>query len=122
MTARIVSPNGRGILLLDAHPIGCMRSVEQMSGQLRARAGYGLAATIAGLAGHGNNDVGIGFERAPGRHTGAAGWYRTAATAALARELDSELHFVNADAFADSTKAEVLDPLAKRFGGPTAHG
>jgi enoyl-[acyl-carrier protein] reductase / trans-2-enoyl-CoA reductase (NAD+) len=80
-------------------------------------AGYGLATTIAGLVRYGIHGVGIGFERAPGRRTGTAGWYRTIATARLAAEVGSDFTFVNADAFADTTKDEVLDLIAKRFGG-----
>jgi enoyl-[acyl-carrier protein] reductase/trans-2-enoyl-CoA reductase (NAD+) len=80
--------------------------------------GYGLAATIAGLARHGIEGVGLSFERPPNaRRTATAGWYRTAATAQYAAELGREFHFVNADAFADTTKAEVLDLVAERFGG-----
>ncbi|WP_436535451.1 enoyl-[acyl-carrier-protein] reductase FabV [Actinoplanes sp. HUAS TT8] len=132
MPERVVSPSGRGFLLLDAHPAGCFESVAQMRAVVEARkdvpgpgptalvigssAGYGLAATVAGLVRHGIRGVGIGFERPPGRRTGTAGWYRTIATDALARELDREFVFLNADAFADSTKAEVLDLVADRFG------
>ena len=134
MTERIVSPTGRGFLLLDAHPSGCFQSVADMRAEVPAAAaeveaarpvalvigssaGYGLATTIAGLARHGINGVGIAFERAPGRRTATAGWYRTIATSALATELGCDFSFVNADAFADSTKDEVLDLIAKRFGG-----
>ncbi len=80
-------------------------------------AGYGLAATVAGLTRYGIRGLGIGFERAPERRTATAGWYRTIATAALASELGCDFGFLNADAFADNTKAEVLDLIAKRFGG-----
>jgi enoyl-[acyl-carrier protein] reductase / trans-2-enoyl-CoA reductase (NAD+) len=61
--------------------------------------------------------VGIAFERPPGRRTATAGWYRTIATDAIAAELGCDFSFVNADAFADTTKAEVLDLIAKKFGG-----
>ena len=134
MTERIVTPTGRGFLLLDSHPAGCGRSVADMRAQVPAlatgrperrpvalvigsSAGYGLAATVAGLARYGINGVGIGFERPPGRRTGTAGWYRTIATAELAAEVGSDFTFVNADAFADTTKDEVTDLVAKRFGG-----
>jgi enoyl-[acyl-carrier protein] reductase/trans-2-enoyl-CoA reductase (NAD+) len=80
--------------------------------------GYGLATTIAGLAGYGVDGVGVSFEKGPSaRRTATAGWYRTAETAALARDLGREFHFVNADAFADTTKQEVLELIAERFGG-----
>jgi enoyl-[acyl-carrier protein] reductase / trans-2-enoyl-CoA reductase (NAD+) len=125
---RIVRPTGRGFLLLDSHPAGCVASVEQMrvpatgkSGPtaliIGSSAGYGLATTIAGLAREGIQGVGIGFERPPGRRTATAGWYRTIATARLAGELGRDFTFVNADAFADATKQETLDLIAKRFGG-----
>ncbi|MGI5176469.1 enoyl-[acyl-carrier-protein] reductase FabV [Dactylosporangium sp. CA-152071] len=131
MAARVVSPTGRGFLLLDAHPAGCFRSVTDMVAQIPApqrqpskltaliigsSAGYGLAATLAGLVRHGVQGVGVAFERPPGRRTATAGWYRTIATDAVAAEVGSDFTFVNADAFADTTKDEVLDLLQKRFG------
>ncbi|MET7419053.1 trans-2-enoyl-CoA reductase family protein [Dactylosporangium sp. NPDC005555] len=131
MAARVVSPTGRGFLLLDSHPAGCFRSVTDMVAQIPPKAGsqdrkvalvigssagYGLAATLAGLVRHGIDGVGVAFERPPGRRTGTAGWYRTIATAAVAEEAGSDFTFLNADAFADTTKDEVLDLLEKRFG------
>jgi enoyl-[acyl-carrier protein] reductase / trans-2-enoyl-CoA reductase (NAD+) len=131
MTERIITPTGRGFLLLDAHPAGCIRSVEEMRAQvppgarserpvaliIGSSSGYGLATTIAGLAGFGVQGVGIAFERPPGRRTATAGWYRTIATASIARDLGAEFSFVNGDAFSDAVKDEVLDTIAKRFGG-----
>ncbi|MEU0092071.1 enoyl-[acyl-carrier-protein] reductase FabV [Kribbella sp. NPDC006257] len=132
MTERLIKPLGRGFLFLDSHPAGCAQIVRGLTGQVEARmtdarpvalvvgssSGYGLATTIAGLARYGINGVGISFEKAPThRRTATAGWYRTAETAAYAAEQGSEFHFVNADAFADTTKSEVLDLIAERFGG-----
>ncbi|MGW2525265.1 enoyl-[acyl-carrier-protein] reductase FabV [Streptomyces sp. NPDC001617] len=130
---RVVNPTGRGYLLLESHPVGCFRSVELMRAEVPApekpparrptalvigsSAGYGLASTIAGLVRYGINGVGIGFERAAGHRSATAGWYRTIATNVIARELGSDFSFRNADAFADTTKTETLDLLAKRFGG-----
>ncbi|MCO8269677.1 enoyl-[acyl-carrier-protein] reductase FabV [Actinoplanes sp. TRM 88003] len=122
-----MSPSGRGFLLIDAHPAGCFRTVADLREQLgetrtpeRRRtalvigssAGYGLAATVAGLARYGIEGVGIAFERPPGRRTATAGWYRTIATAALSPSFT----FLNADAFADTTKQQALDLIADRFG------
>jgi enoyl-[acyl-carrier protein] reductase/trans-2-enoyl-CoA reductase (NAD+) len=132
MTDRLIKPVGRGFLFLDSHPAGCAQLVKDLTEQVEARtaetrkvalvvgssSGYGLSATIAGLARYGIDGVGISFEKAPTvRRTATAGWYRTAATAAYAAERGSEFHFVNADAFADTTKADVLDLIAERFGG-----
>lgn len=132
MTERIVSPTGRGFLLLDSHPTGCLQSVADMAEAAGAAApigdgpvalvigsssGYGLATTIAGLVRQGIRGVGVAFERPPGRRTATAGWYRTISTASVAAELGRDFTFVNADAFADTTKAEVLGLIAERFGG-----
>lgn len=128
MSERVIRPTGRGFLLLDSHPAGCARSVTDMVPSFAAAprkvaliigssSGYGLATTIAGLSRYGISGVGVAFERPPARRTGTAGWYRTIATAELAAELGSDITFVNADAFADTTKDEVLDLVAKRFGG-----
>ncbi|MFI7068382.1 enoyl-[acyl-carrier-protein] reductase FabV [Kribbella sp. NPDC050124] len=131
MTERVIKPLGRGFLFLDSHPAGCVRLVRDAAAQVERRAperrtalvigsssGYGLAATIAGLARYGIDGVGVSFEKAPtARRTATAGWYRTAETAALAAEFGRDFRFVNADAFADTTKTEVLDLIAERWGG-----
>ncbi|WP_405966342.1 enoyl-[acyl-carrier-protein] reductase FabV [Streptomyces sp. NBC_00015] len=133
MSERVVSPTGHGYLLLDSHPAGCLRSVARMRAEVRASekpsrrrptalvigssGGYGLAITIAGLVRYGIDGVGISLERPAGRRSATAGWYRTIATEAIARESGSDFSFRNADAFADTTKTETLDLLAKRFGG-----
>ncbi|WP_437074517.1 trans-2-enoyl-CoA reductase family protein [Streptomyces sp. enrichment culture] len=130
---RVVAPTGRGYLLLESHPAGCRRSVELMRAEVPApdgpparrptalvigsSAGYGLASTIAGLVRYGIDGVGIGWERPAGHRTATAGWYRTVAADAIARELGADFSFLNADAFADTTKSETLDLLAERFGG-----
>ena len=132
-SVRVVNPTGRGYLLLESHPAGCARSVELMRAEVPApekqsarrptalvigsSAGYGLATTIAGLVRYGIDGIGIGFERPAGRRSATAGWYRTIAASAIARELGADFSFRNADAFADSTKSDTLDLLAKRFGG-----
>jgi enoyl-[acyl-carrier protein] reductase / trans-2-enoyl-CoA reductase (NAD+) len=131
MSERVIKPVGRGFLFLDSHPAGCAQLVRDLAAQVERRtperrtalvigssSGYGLAATIAGLARYGIDGVGVSFEKAPtARRTATAGWYRTAETAALAAELGSSFSFLNADAFADTTKTEVLDLIAERFGG-----
>lgn len=137
MTPRTITPTGRGYLMLDAHPTGCARVVDNMWAKVPAHprgdgrrptalvigssAGYGLAATIAGLARHGIQGVGLSFEKAPSaRRTATAGWYRTIATSRLADEAGSRMTFVNADAFSDDTKTRVLDLIADTY-GPLDH-
>ncbi|MGH3868608.1 MAG: enoyl-[acyl-carrier-protein] reductase FabV [Pseudonocardiaceae bacterium] len=131
MTTRVISPTGRGFLLLDSHPAGCAQIVADMWSQVSAAdthhrpvaliigssAGYGLAATIAGLARYGICGVGVCYEKSwSARRTATAGWYRTIATSAMATQAGTRMDFVNADCFADATKTEVLDLIAQRFG------
>jgi len=135
VAARIIRPTARGFLHLDSHPDGCARTVvdhwskvppaatpsgdgpRKVALVIGSSAGYGLAAMITGIARYGFDGVGVGFEKPPTpRRTGTAGWYRVIATARLAERAGAEVAFVNADAFADDTKVQVLDLIEKRFG------
>lgn len=67
MVPRLLTPKGIGTVLLDAHPTGCARTVAEMALEvptgasrpttrpiilaIGCSAGYGLAATIAGILG-----------------------------------------------------------------------
>ncbi|MFE9660904.1 enoyl-[acyl-carrier-protein] reductase FabV [Streptomyces sp. NPDC005955] len=140
MSERVLTPRNRGFLFLDAHPAGCEQSVADMWQACPApvglpegaegpvaliigsSAGYGLAATLAGLKRAGIRGVMVSFEKAPtARRTATAGWYRTAATADLARALGRDLVFVNGDAFSDEVKDQVADLVERRFGGRLDH-
>ncbi|MFF4431004.1 enoyl-[acyl-carrier-protein] reductase FabV [Streptomyces sp. NPDC001513] len=135
MSERVITPRNRGFLFLDSHPAGCARLVNDMWHAVAARpaaaldddapvaliigssSGYGLAATVAGLARAGIRGIGVSFEKAPTeRRTGTAGWYRTAATAELAQDAGREMHFLNGDAFSDEMKEQVADLVKRRFG------
>jgi enoyl-[acyl-carrier protein] reductase/trans-2-enoyl-CoA reductase (NAD+) len=133
MGKRVITPSGRGFLLLDAHPAGCERTVLDLAksvprltdgkGDRRpvalvigSSAGYGLAMTVTGLLRHGITGLGICYEKAPARRTGTAGWYRTAATADLAGSLGREFTFLNADAFTDEAKDQAAAILAGKCG------
>jgi enoyl-[acyl-carrier protein] reductase/trans-2-enoyl-CoA reductase (NAD+) len=133
VTARVIRPTARGFLHLDSHPDGCARTVEDMwagvapADPVKAAApvtlvvgcsaGYGLAATVAGIARYGARGVGVCFEKPPSaRRTATAGWYRVITADRLARAAGAEFAFVNGDAFADDTKDDVLDLIAGRFG------
>ncbi|MBY8882886.1 enoyl-[acyl-carrier-protein] reductase FabV [Actinacidiphila acidipaludis] len=143
MTESVITPRNRGFLFLDAHPAGCREVVDGMWRDLPSRdeengaasagegpvalvigssAGYGLAATLAGLKRAGIRGIGICFEREGGpRRTATAGWYRTAATADVARAAGRDMAFLNGDAFADTTKQQVAELLRERFGGRLDH-
>ncbi|MFF7458451.1 enoyl-[acyl-carrier-protein] reductase FabV [Kitasatospora sp. NPDC008115] len=136
MNSRVLTPRNRGFLFLDSHPAGCRRVVTDMwedcptapglppedAGPVAlvigSSAGYGLAATVAGLKRAGIRGIAVSFEKAPTeRRTATAGWYRTAATAELARDAGRDLVFLNGDAFSDAMKEQVADLVERRFGG-----
>ncbi|GAA2710344.1 MULTISPECIES: enoyl-[acyl-carrier-protein] reductase FabV [Streptomyces] len=135
MSERVLTPRNRGFLFLDSHPAGCRQLVADMwqacpapagmpAGDgpvalvVGSSAGYGLAATLAGLKRAGIRGIAVSFEKAPtARRTATAGWYRTAATADIARTAGRDLVFLNGDAFSDSTKEQVADLIEQRFGG-----
>ncbi|MET9692376.1 enoyl-[acyl-carrier-protein] reductase FabV [Streptomyces sp. NPDC006514] len=135
MSERILTPRNRGFLFLDSHPAGCERLVADMwracpdpvdtpegAGPVAliigSSAGYGLAATVAGLKRAGIRGIAVSFEKAPTeRRTATAGWYRTAATADIARTAGRDLVFLNGDAFSDTMKNDVADLIERRFGG-----
>ncbi|GHE12852.1 enoyl-[acyl-carrier-protein] reductase FabV [Streptomyces alanosinicus] len=139
MNQRVISPRNRGFLFLDSHPAGCRELVNTMWRDIPASraepagdgpvavvigssAGYGLAATLAGLKRAGIRGVGVCFEKAPGaRRTATAGWYRTAATSDLARAAGRDMVFLNGDAFSDPMKDQVADVLQERFQGRVDH-
>ncbi|MEU8922392.1 enoyl-[acyl-carrier-protein] reductase FabV [Kitasatospora sp. NPDC048545] len=135
MSERVLTPRNRGFLFLDSHPAGCRQLVADMwqdcpapdhvpSGAgpvaliVGSSAGYGLAATLAGLKRAGIRGIAVSFEKAAtDRRTATAGWYRTAATADLARTAGRDLVFLNGDAFSDTMKDRVADLVEQRFGG-----
>ncbi|MFI5765628.1 enoyl-[acyl-carrier-protein] reductase FabV [Streptomyces sp. NPDC051563] len=135
MNERVLVPRNRGFLFLDSHPAGCGQLVADMwqacpapagvpEGDgpvalvIGSSAGYGLAATLAGLKRAGIRGIAVSFEKAPTvRRTATAGWYRTAATADIARAARRDLVFLNGDAFSDVMKDQVADLIEQRFGG-----
>ncbi|GAA3373295.1 enoyl-[acyl-carrier-protein] reductase FabV [Streptomyces racemochromogenes] len=139
MNERVLTPRNRGFLFLDSHPAGCRRLVEDMwqtcpaparapEGEgpvalvIGSSAGYGLAATLAGLKRAGIRGIAVSFEKAPTeRRTATAGWYRTAATADIARAAGRDLVFLNGDAFSDAMKDQVAELVERRFGGRLDH-
>ncbi|MFE3608260.1 enoyl-[acyl-carrier-protein] reductase FabV [Streptomyces goshikiensis] len=131
MSVRQIEPKQRGFLIVNSHPTGAAATVrrtwQEIPSQAGGRrpvvlvlghsAGYGLAALLAGLRRHGIRGVGVAFEGADnGRRTATAGWYRTAAVADLVQENGGDFDFVNADAFSDEGKKQVLDLVEERYG------
>jgi enoyl-[acyl-carrier protein] reductase / trans-2-enoyl-CoA reductase (NAD+) len=133
MVMRVLRPEGKGFLFLDAHPAGCARTVEEMISEVTAPAaasergpaalvigcsgGYGLAAAAAGLFGHAARTMGVCYERpATARRSASAGWYRIAALARLADAAGLSFEAINGDCFDPAVRAEVLDRAALALG------
>jgi enoyl-[acyl-carrier protein] reductase / trans-2-enoyl-CoA reductase (NAD+) len=132
MVARVLRPEGKGFLLLDAHPAGCVRTVQEMIAEIDrpgdtgpgpaalvigCSAGYGLAAAAAGVFGYGARTIGLCYERpASARRSASAGWYRTAALARLAADDGLQFEPLNGDCFDPAVRAQVLDQVAVSLG------
>jgi enoyl-[acyl-carrier protein] reductase / trans-2-enoyl-CoA reductase (NAD+) len=136
MAARVLRPEGKGFRFLDAHPTGCARTVDEMISEvvgapadrraaaaprvliIGCSAGYGLAATVAGLFGYGARVLGVCYERpATARRSASAGWYRIATLADRAAAAGLQFAAVNGDCFDPAVRADVLDRTARLLGG-----
>jgi enoyl-[acyl-carrier protein] reductase / trans-2-enoyl-CoA reductase (NAD+) len=135
MAARVLRPEGKGFIFLDSHPAGCESTVDAMIREaardragapawggpralvIGCSAGYGLAATVAGLFGYGAAVMGLCYERpATARRSASAGWYRTAALASRAAAAGLVFEPVNGDCFDPAVRAAVLDRAAVILG------
>ena len=127
----IVKPRIRGFICTTAHPLGCAAGVRQQIETVQAAGpidagvsnalvlgcsgGYGLASRIVAGAGCGANTLGVSLEKPPSeKRTASAGWYNNAAFDAA--PLGPRAATIDGDAFADATKAEVVDALKADFG------
>lgn len=137
MVAKVIRPAGMGFILLDAHPTGCAAVVDEMIAEAQegpagtaagpgageaalvigCSAGYGLAATVAGVYHARARVLGLCFERpASQRRSASAGWYRVAALAERARADGLDFEPVNGDCFDPAVRSAVLDRAAAKFG------
>jgi enoyl-[acyl-carrier protein] reductase / trans-2-enoyl-CoA reductase (NAD+) len=135
MVARVLRPEGKGFIFLDAHPGGCATTVDAMIGEttrdrpaatdapgpralvVGCSAGYGLAAVVAGLFGYGARVIGLCYERpATPRRSASAGWYRTAVLADRAAAARLAYEPVSGDCFDPAVRADVLDRAAAALG------
>jgi enoyl-[acyl-carrier protein] reductase/trans-2-enoyl-CoA reductase (NAD+) len=132
MAIRNLRPRGLGSLLLDAHPPGCSRAIDDVIAGvpppgpaarrpvvlvIGSSAGYGLAMAVAALFGQRAAGIGLCFERpASERMTASAGWYRSVALAQQARAAGLDFTILNADCFTPGAKQAVMDVLSGRYG------
>lgn len=130
----IVKPRIWGFICTTAHPTGCAANVREqievaratnMSGTgpkrvlvIGASTGYGLAARITAAFGYGAATLGVFYEK-PGKDSksGTAGWYNSAAFDAAAKAAGLKSLNLNADAFADATRAQAIKMIKDELGG-----
>jgi enoyl-[acyl-carrier protein] reductase/trans-2-enoyl-CoA reductase (NAD+) len=133
--AMIIKPRTWGFVSTTAHPAGCAANVREQIARVRAAGvrddgprrvlvigastGYGLAARITAAFGFGAATLGVFLEKpARGRKTASAGWYNAAAFENAAREAGLVSVSLNADAFAETTRARAIELIGAKLGGP----
>jgi enoyl-[acyl-carrier protein] reductase / trans-2-enoyl-CoA reductase (NAD+) len=129
----IIKAKVRGFICTNAHPQGCAANVMEQINYTRAMlpvsvgprsvlvigcsTGYGLASRITAAFGSGARTLGVCFEKPPTEtRTGSAGYYNMAAFHQAAHEADLFAKTINADAFSDECKQQVIDILKREMG------
>jgi enoyl-[acyl-carrier protein] reductase / trans-2-enoyl-CoA reductase (NAD+) len=129
----IITPRIRGFICTTAHPAGCAALVKEQILWTRAQGriaagprralviggsgGYGLASRIVAGFGAGAGTLCLSFEKEPeSDRTATAGWYNNLAFDRAAGAEGLYARSLNADAFADATKAEVAEIVRTDLG------
>lgn len=128
-----ITPKVRGFICVTTHPTGCDANVKGQIDYVKSKGaipdgpkkvlvigastGYGLASRISAAFGSGAATLGVFFEK-PGseKKPGSAGWYNTAAFTKYAHQAGLYARNVNADAFADETREEVIKIIREDLG------
>ena len=131
----IIKPKVRGFVCTTAHPVGCARNVAAQIERtcatehhgpgpkrvlvIGASTGYGLASRITAAFGYGADTLGVFLEK-PGtpEKNGSAGWYNAAAFDKAAKAAGLYSKSVNADAFANSTRAALISIIKNEMDAP----
>ena len=135
----IIKPMVRSSICINAHPVGCAKETENEIAYIKEQktkrgikgakeggagpktvlvlgcsTGYGLASRIVAAFEYGADTIGVSFEKA-GTETkgGTPGWYNNAAFDRAAKKEGLASVTLNADAFADETRALVIDEVKK---------
>ncbi len=129
----IIAPKVRGFICTTTHPAGCFSNVKKQIEVVKAdgpiangpkkvlvigaSTGYGLASRIAAAFGSGAATLGVFFEK-PGtdKKPGTAGWYNSAAFDKYAKEAGLYSKSINADAFSNECRAQVIETIKADLG------
>ena len=129
----LIKPRIRGFICITAHPTGCAALVNEHIGWVRGEApivngprkvlviggsgGYGLASRIVAGFGASASTLCLSYEKEPAEdRTASSGWYNNLAFDRAASRRHLYARSVNADAFADATKAEIAEIIKKDLG------
>ncbi|MBU0936224.1 MAG: trans-2-enoyl-CoA reductase family protein [Spirochaetes bacterium] len=131
----------RGGICLNAHPVGLAKMMETFKRRTMAAkgsmvgaamaagkelpktvlvlgcsTGYGLATRMTAAFSCGADTVGVSFENPPSfKRAASPGWYNNRAFDYMAKSEGLYTVTINADAFADATRAQIIE-IAKRDG------
>ncbi len=129
----IIKPKIRGFICTTTHPVGCEKNIQaqieytKQQGSIQngpkrvlvigSSAGYGMSSRIAAAYGSDASTIGVFFEKpATERKPGSAGWYNSAAFEKQAKADGLYAKSINGDAFADATKAKVIELIKADLG------
>ena len=129
----IIKPKIRGFICTTTHPVGCEKNIQAQieytkkqgciqNGPKRvlvigSSAGYGMSSRIAAAYGSDAATIGVFFEKpATERKPGSAGWYNSAAFEKQAKADGLYAKSINGDAFANETKAKVIELIKEDLG------
>lgn len=129
----IIKPKIRGFICTTTHPVGCEKNIQaqieytKQQGSIQngpkrvlvigSSAGYGMSSRIAAAYGSDASTIGVFFEKpATERKPGSAGWYNSAAFEKQAKADGLYAKSINGDAFANETKAKVIELIKADLG------
>src|SRR5579883_1425042 len=128
----IIQPKIRGFICTTAHPIGCMKAVEEQINYVKSKGkfkgpkkaliigastGYGLASRIAVTYGAGAKTIGVFYEKAADeKRTASAGWYNSIAFETFAHRDGYYAKNVNGDAFSQAIKEQTAELIRQDLG------
>lgn len=129
----LIQPKIRGFICTTAHPDGCKENVRQQIELAKkhkistnkpprvlvigASGGYGLASCVTAAFALNASTIGVFLEKPPTeKKTASAGWYNAGAFEHYTKLDNIYSKSINADAFADETKAAVAKLIKEDLG------
>ena len=129
----IIEPKTRGFICVTTHPAGCEANVKSQIEYVKsqpkisngpkkvlvigASTGYGLASRISAAFGSNAATLGVFFEKSGSeKRPGTAGWYNTAAFTKFAKAEGLYAKNINADAFSDECREQVIKTIKEDLG------